>query len=300
MLVRLPNVVGITPAPFDPDTYVMEAAAFDDEETGVAGSPNGSAAPSRSQSAVGATKVKSEKKSKSKKSRDDDAMSESDADADDNEGEGIAASQGVKIEGSPLGSSSTGGGGGEGKAVRLSVENMIRWRQRTDPVTGAVTRESNARLVRFADGSQFLYLGGETFQVNEAPLKADRNLLLQTMEGVEGAKRSVGKFGKMIKFRVTGIHSASHQKLKAAISMAHVQRPKIKRRYDMTAPRRHARSNASACSSSSPPRSSDSTLTWTWRCRPCSIWSATTPRRSSAAKARPCCSAPCATSTRGG
>ena len=237
-IVRLPNVVGITPQPFDPSTYVMEEA-FAEKATAASGAAAtaaaaSSAAPSRSASAAGATPSKGSKK---KKQHRRDAEDEDEEDDEDGETDEPAA---VKKEDSTSGAAAAAASGASAepsdRQVRLSVENIIRWRHKLDPATGAIIgRESNARLVKFADGSQFLYLGGEIFQVNQAPLKSDKNYCLQTVHGVEAAKKSVGKFDSMIKFRVTGIHSASHHKLKAAISMAHVQKPKIQRRYDMIA-----------------------------------------------------------------
>jgi RNA polymerase-associated protein LEO1 len=118
--------------------------------------------------------------------------------------------------------------------VRLSVENIIRWRSVRD-ASGQVTgQESNARLVRYSDGSQFLFLGGESFQVTEASVRAPRNHLFQTLHGVEGVKKSVGQISASLKFRVQNVAlSKSHARLKEAIAMRHVQISKIKRRYDM-------------------------------------------------------------------
>ena len=72
------------------------------------------------------------------------------------------------------------------------------------------------------------------FRVSDGALRAERNYCLQSLHGPEGAKKVVGRFERMLKLRVEGITSRSHAKLKEAISIAHVQKPKIMRRYDMT------------------------------------------------------------------
>ena len=97
-------------------------------------------------------------------------------------------------------------------------------------------RESNARLVRFSDGSRFLYLGSEVFSVNlDTHRASNRNLCFQSLNGVDGVKKAVGQFGGTMGFRVLNIHSKTHQKLKEAIQLTHVTKPKIQIRYDMSA-----------------------------------------------------------------
>lgn len=59
----------------------------------------------------------------------------------------------------------------EGRArLKLKVENTIRWRETLDK-EGTVTRESNARFIKWSDGSLSLHLGSEIFDVYKQPLQ---------------------------------------------------------------------------------------------------------------------------------
>ena len=59
----------------------------------------------------------------------------------------------------------------EGRArLKLKVENTIRWRTNFDKDGNAI-QESNARMVRWSDGSLSLYLGSEAFDVYRQPLQ---------------------------------------------------------------------------------------------------------------------------------
>ena len=52
------------------------------------------------------------------------------------------------------------------------MENTIRWRYSTDE-SGNEVRESNARIVKWSDGSMSLYLGGEIFDIYKQPLQGE-------------------------------------------------------------------------------------------------------------------------------
>ena len=54
----------------------------------------------------------------------------------------------------------------------LQVENTIRWRYSQDE-HGNDIRESNARIVRWSDGSMSLYLGSEIFDICRQPLAGE-------------------------------------------------------------------------------------------------------------------------------
>lgn len=59
----------------------------------------------------------------------------------------------------------------EGRArLKLKVENTIRWRTTFDDKGNAI-KESNARMVRWSDGSLTLHLGSEIFDVFKQPLQ---------------------------------------------------------------------------------------------------------------------------------
>lgn len=54
--------------------------------------------------------------------------------------------------------------------LKLKVENTIRWRDNFDK-EGNVVKESNARFIRWSDGSMSLHLGCEIFDVHKQPLQ---------------------------------------------------------------------------------------------------------------------------------
>ncbi len=59
----------------------------------------------------------------------------------------------------------------EGRArLKLKVENTIRWREKFNE-KGVFVKESNARFVRWSDGSLSLHLGEEIFNVYKQPLQ---------------------------------------------------------------------------------------------------------------------------------
>lgn len=61
----------------------------------------------------------------------------------------------------------------EGRArLKLKVENTLRWRERFND-KGEFVKESNARFVRWSDGSLSLHLGGEIFNVYKQPLQVN-------------------------------------------------------------------------------------------------------------------------------
>ncbi len=61
----------------------------------------------------------------------------------------------------------------EGRArLKLKVENTIRWRTAFDDKGNAI-QESNARMVRWSDGSLTLHLGSEIFDVFKQPLQVN-------------------------------------------------------------------------------------------------------------------------------
>lgn len=54
--------------------------------------------------------------------------------------------------------------------LKLKVENTIRWQVNFDKDGNAI-RESNAKLVKWSDGSLSMHLGSEIFDVYKQPLQ---------------------------------------------------------------------------------------------------------------------------------
>jgi len=70
--------------------------------------------------------------------------------------------------------------------LKLKVENTIRWRQSFDS-EGKAFKESNARIVRWSDGSMSLHLGNEIFDVHKQPLAGDHNhMFIRQGTGLQG------------------------------------------------------------------------------------------------------------------
>lgn len=111
--------------------------------------------------------------------------------------------------------------------IKLKVENTIRWRFKDgqdDPSIPSIEREkeSNARFVRWNDGSLSLVLGDEMFQVNTQSLQNQHQflvvhhpseLVLQTQQGLTDN----------MTFQPQSTQSLTHRKLTAAIAGKHVK-----------------------------------------------------------------------------
>merc|ERR1712029_525974 len=98
----------------------------------------------------------------------------------------------------------------EGRArLKLKVENTIRWRIGFD-AEGKAIRESNARMVKWSDGSMSLYLGDEIFDVTKQPLQGDFNhLFIRQGTGLQGQ----AVFRTKLSFRPHSTDSFTHQKM---------------------------------------------------------------------------------------
>ncbi|XP_047393532.1 RNA polymerase-associated protein LEO1-like [Sciurus carolinensis] len=93
--------------------------------------------------------------------------------------------------------------------LKLKVENTIRWRIRRDE-EGKKVRESNARIVKWSDGSMSLHLGNEVFDVYKAPLQGNHNhLFIREDTGLLGQ----AIFKSRLTFRPHSTDSATHRKM---------------------------------------------------------------------------------------
>jgi len=98
--------------------------------------------------------------------------------------------------------------------LKLKVENTIRWRQGFDK-EGNPVKESNARVVRWSDGSLSLHLGSEIFDVHKQPLQSDFNhLFIRQGTGLQGQ----AVFKTKLSFRPHSTDSQTHKKM--TLSMA--------------------------------------------------------------------------------
>merc|ERR1711874_246605 len=98
--------------------------------------------------------------------------------------------------------------------LKLKVENTIRWRQSYDK-TGNPVKQSNARVVKWSDGSYSLHLGNEIFDVYKQPLQSDFNhLFIRQGTGLQGQ----AVFRTKLSFRPHSTDSQTHKKM--TLSMA--------------------------------------------------------------------------------
>jgi RNA polymerase-associated protein LEO1 len=96
----------------------------------------------------------------------------------------------------------------EGRArLKLKVENTIRWRTAFDK-EGNAFKQSNARMVKWSDGSLSLHLGSEIFDVYRQPLQVNYNypILSQRtanphLSGLFREITIICSFGKVLVYR---------------------------------------------------------------------------------------------------
>ena len=98
--------------------------------------------------------------------------------------------------------------------------NVIRWRRVTDPSTGESTLESNARFVRWSDGSLQLLVGSETLAVTEASAEEEHQYVYQRHPGVIQAQ---AKIEHKLSFRPTSLKGETHKRLVDTIDKRHVK-----------------------------------------------------------------------------
>jgi len=93
--------------------------------------------------------------------------------------------------------------------TKLKVENTIRWRTAEDD-EGNPIRQSNARIVKWSDGSISLHLGNEIFDVHKQPLQSDFNhLFIRQGTGLQGQ----AVFKTKLSFRPHSTDSQTHKKM---------------------------------------------------------------------------------------
>lgn len=105
----------------------------------------------------------------------------------------------------------------EGRArLKLKVENTIRWRNVYDTETGEVKKESNARIVRWSDGSLSLHLGDEIFDIHKLQLMPGDNNHLFIRQGTGLQGQTV--FSTKLTFRPFSTESFTHRKLTLSLA----------------------------------------------------------------------------------
>lgn len=103
----------------------------------------------------------------------------------------------------------------EGRArLKLKVENTLRWKE-TFNDDGKVVKESNARFIKWSDGSMSLHLGSEIFDVYKQPLQGDHNhLYIRQGTGLQGQ----AVFRTKLTFRPHSTESFTHRKMTMSLA----------------------------------------------------------------------------------
>ena len=116
--------------------------------------------------------------------------------------------------------------------IKLKVENTIRWRFKDGEGSSQAPisereKESNARFVRWSDGSMSLVLGDEMFQVNAQTLQNQHQFLVVHHPAALMLQTQLA-FTDTLTFQPYTTQSVTHRKLTAAIAGRHVKGVKTK------------------------------------------------------------------------
>ena len=126
----------------------------------------------------------------------------------------------------------------EGKTrISTPFTNIIRWRKVIDPETGEEKVESNARMVKWSDGSWQLLIGNEAFNVTETDL-GDRNEYLFARHPGAGLIQGQKKISSKLAFTPANLNSATHRQLTRAIDTRHVKTKQTQKFIAVTDPER--------------------------------------------------------------
>ncbi|CAG8732883.1 9706_t:CDS:2, partial [Racocetra fulgida] len=111
-------------------------------------------------------------------------------------------------------------------AIKLGAQDGLRWRYKKDPNTGIETneKESNARIIKWSDGSKTLLIGKEQFEISSESLESKHQFLTVPHRGSNTLELHE-KLNEHITFcPITG--STTHKKLTIAIQSRHAKQVK--------------------------------------------------------------------------
>ncbi|GMH31565.1 hypothetical protein Nepgr_033409 [Nepenthes gracilis] len=113
---------------------------------------------------------------------------------------------------------------GAKKRIRLE-NNIVRWRtvKKSD---GTISHESNARFVRWSDGSLQLLIGNEVLDITVQDAQHDHAYLF--LRQGKGILQSQGKILKKMRFMPSSLSSNSHRLLTAIVDSRHKKVYKVK------------------------------------------------------------------------
>ncbi|XP_058788429.1 protein LEO1 homolog isoform X1 [Vicia villosa] len=102
---------------------------------------------------------------------------------------------------------------GNKKRIRLE-NNIVRWREVKNP-DGTTSVESNARFVRWSDGSLQLLIGNEVLDISEQDAQHDQSHLF--LRHGKGILQSQGRLLQKMRFMPSSLSSNSHRLLTAIV-----------------------------------------------------------------------------------
>jgi hypothetical protein len=111
--------------------------------------------------------------------------------------------------------------------IRLLDLNVLRWRYGRNAL-GEEMIESNARFVRWSDGSLQLQVGSETLDVSQQDVARDQSHLFVRHPGAGIIQAQAHMRSKLV-FRPSSLQSKSHKLLTAAIDKRHQRVIKVKK-----------------------------------------------------------------------
>ena len=112
-------------------------------------------------------------------------------------------------------------GPGGGFALRSFEANVARWRPGPDGQP-----QSNARLVRWSDGSLQLQIGGEVLDVDERGAERDHGYLFERLPGVMACQ---GPLASKLVLRPSSLASRSHKLLAASLEARHAKTTRVRK-----------------------------------------------------------------------
>lgn len=110
------------------------------------------------------------------------------------------------------------------KRIRVKDQTTIRWRTILDK-TGKTHRQSNARFVRWSDGSLQLFLGEDVLDVKEIDITSDNNYVFARHKNIIQGQAQLLK--KAV-FQPATLASGFHKRLTAAVDKRHARQNRIR------------------------------------------------------------------------
>lgn len=110
------------------------------------------------------------------------------------------------------------------KRIRLE-NNIVRWRTVKKP-DGSIAYESNARFVKWSDGSLQLLIGNEVLDISVQDAQHDNSYLF--LRHGKGILQSQGKLLRKMRFMPSSLTSNSHRLLTALVDSRHKKVYKVK------------------------------------------------------------------------